>query len=424
MAHRVLMIAFHFPPAAMGSGQLRTLGFARYLPEFGWNPIVLSASAMAYPRAEPLGIDAIPPGCDVHRAFALDVGRHFAIAGKYPGFIAQPDRWASWWPAAVALGLRLIRRRKIDAVWSTYPIMTAHCIAHTLARHSGLPWISDFRDPVSVSVSRGSHFTVTSQTRWERHVLSEAAHNVFTTQGAMRDCEDRFPAAGEAGKLTVIPNGYDEPDFVGLPAPSSRGQDRPVRMVHSGLLYSDGRSPLPFFNALADLKSSGALNDGDVEIVLRASGSESRYAADLQRLGLDRMVTLAPVISHRDALHEQAQADGLLLFQGRKFDRQIPAKVYEYLRIGLPIFALVSASGNTAALLREARAGTLVELDDATAIRRQFAQFIDALRGGRAPVMDRKKVAGYSRFRGAATLATLLDAAIGNRSGKTNVGRD
>lgn len=415
MSRCVLMVAFHFPPAAMGSGHLRTLGFARYLPKFGWDPIVLSASAMAYPRTTPLEDGTIPPGCDVHRAFALDAGRHLAVAGKYPGFIAQPDRWASWWPAAVTQGLHLIHRHRIDAIWSTYPIMTAHSIASTLARSSGLPWIADFRDPVRGSVSGASRFTIASQMRWERRVLARATYIVFTTPSALYDSEERFPAAVEANRLAVIPNGYDESTFAGLPVDSPKRHNHPLRLVHSGILYPDGRNPLPFLNALSELRSAGALNDGEVEIVLRASGSESRYAADLRRLGLDRMVRLAPAVSHHDALREQALADGLLIFQSQKFDRQIPAKVYEYLRLRLPIFALVSASGDTAALLRTAEVGTMVETDDTAAIRRQFVRFIDAIRDGTAPVMGRKMMDGYSRHRGAATLAALLDASIDSR---------
>ena len=416
MAHRVLMIAFHFPPAAMGSGHLRSLGFARHLPEFGWDPIVLSASAMAYPRTAPLKNGAIPPGCDVHRAFALDAGRHFAIAGKYPGFIAQPDRWASWWPAAIWEGLRLIKRRGVRAIWSTYPIMTAHWIAHTLSRRTGLPWIADFRDPVAGSVSNANRFALASQQRWEQRVLREAARVVFTTPGSMRAYADKFPAAYAEGRLSVIGNGYDETAFADLPLPRPASGGRPLVMVHSGLLYPDGRDPAPFFTALAQLRAVGQVGPDSLRIVLRASGFEHRYATELKRLGLGDVVTLAPPISNHDALVEQAGSDALLLFQGGRFDHQIPAKVYEYLRIGLPIFALVSASGDTATFLRETGAATMVEMDDAAAIRTHFAKFIDALRGGRALALDRKMVEGYSRLRGAETLAALLDTA--SRSGR------
>jgi hypothetical protein len=412
MGRPVLMIAFHFPPAAMGSGHLRTLGFARYLQEFGWDPVVLSARALAYPRIAPIAADMIPPGCIVRRALAFDAGRHFAIGGKYPGFLAQPDRWSSWWPAAVAQGLHLIRRHKVQAIWSTYPIMTAHCIARTLSRVAGLPWIADFRDPVSSSVSAANRFSVVSQQRWEKRVLHDAKRIVFTTPGALRDYAERYPAARHDGRLTVIGNGYDEAAFVDLPRVPLRPVGQPLMLLHSGLLYPDGRDPAPFFNALARLKASGFAGPARFKVVLRASGWEVRYQQDIDRLGIADIVVLAPPIGNREALVEQAAADGLLLFQGGKFDRQIPAKVYEYLRIGRPIFALVGQQGDTASVLRDTGGAVLVPLDDSSAIEMGLSEFIHALSNQRAPVANEGIVQAYSRQQGAALLGRLLDEVI------------
>lgn len=408
MGDAVLMVAFHFPPAALGSGHLRTLGFARYLPAAGWQPVVLSARPSAYPRTAAIGAGVIPPDCIVQRALAFDASRHFSVAGKYPGFLAQPDRWASWWPAAVASGLRLIRRHRIKAIWSTYPIMSAHHIAHTLSRMSGLPWIADFRDPVVSSVEPGNPYSVASQLRWERRVLRAAARAVFTTPGALRDYAERYPDAHAQGKLAVIENGYDEAAFADLPQPPAL-TNRPLVMVHSGLLYSEGRNPVPFFEALARLRAAGTLGAADLQVVLRASGSEAAYAREIKRLNLGNLVTLAPPASNRAALTEQARADALLLFQGSCFDRQIPAKMYEYLRIGRPIFALLGEHGDTADVLREVGGAELVAIDDVDAIAQRLSGFIQALREGRAPSARRDAVSRYARSAGAATLAAMLD---------------
>src|SRR5438270_10883901 len=37
----VLILTFHFPPSA-ASGSFRLLGFARHLPKFGWEPVVVA----------------------------------------------------------------------------------------------------------------------------------------------------------------------------------------------------------------------------------------------------------------------------------------------------------------------------------------------------------------------------------------------
>lgn len=409
MGRAVLMIAFHFPPAAMGSGHLRTLGFARHLPDAGWDPIVLSARPLAYSRTRPLESQSIPKGCTVQRAFALDASRHFAIAGKYPAFLSQPDRWASWWPAAMWKGLRLIRRHRVRAIWSTYPIMTAHCVAQTLSRITGLPWIADFRDPVASSVEPGNPYSVASQQRCETRVLAHARRIVFTTPGALDEYAQRFPVARQEGRLAVVPNGYEEASFADLPVAPPPLEGRPLVLVHSGLLYPEGRNPFPFFKAIANLKASGRISATTLNVVLRAGGFDSAYAQETQRLDISDIVTLAPPISNRDALVEQAGADALLLFQGSQFDRQIPAKLYEYLRIGRPLFALVGERGDTASLLRELGVAEPVPLEDVTAIEKFLITFVHALHSGRAPVLRPETVVRYSRREGAASLARMLD---------------
>src|SRR5262249_1167158 len=145
---RLLMIAFHFPPAAGSSGIQRTLRFARHLPQFGWEPVVLTASPRAHERTSDDQLDDVA-GIAVERAFALDSARHLSVRGRSAGFTARPDRWISWWLGALPTGMAMIRRYRPDALWSTYPIATAHKIGHDLAYLSRLPWVADFRDPMA-----------------------------------------------------------------------------------------------------------------------------------------------------------------------------------------------------------------------------------------------------------------------------------
>lgn len=408
----VLMVGFHFPPSAESSGHLRLLGFARYLPSHGWNPVVLSATSNAYPRVDSASLASIPDGCRVHRAPALDTRRHLGLFGKYPGMLARPDRWASWWPAAAWLGLRLIRRCRISAIWSTYPIMTAHCVADTLARRTGLPWLADFRDPVPRSVAGKDRATQESQMRCERRIATRASRLVFTTPGACRSFAARYPHLEAGGRLAVVPNGYDAADFEGLPDLTQDVARRPIRLVHSGVLYREGRNPTPLFQAIANLKNAGVVTDGELAVTLRASGSEDDFRIEIAGLGIDRMISLAPAIPYRAALAEQMQADALLLFQGEEFDEQIPAKAYEYLRTGRPILALVGTQGDTAALLRDSGGAMLAPIGDVGAIQSQLMALLDALRTGHAPRPRPERVREHSRESGTAALARLLDGTI------------
>src|SRR5262249_1754143 len=130
------------------SGAHRTTRFVRYLPQHGWSPVILSA----HPRAFPPGARGVVPRDEpvpAVRAFALDTTRHLSMPGATLKLPALPDRWAPWWLGGVAAGLRAVRRHRPQVLWSTYPIATAHLIGLTLQRLTRLPWVADFRDPLT-----------------------------------------------------------------------------------------------------------------------------------------------------------------------------------------------------------------------------------------------------------------------------------
>ena len=76
---RVLMVAYHFHPD-LAVGAMRSVKFAKYLPEFGWEPHVVTVNADRYER---LDATPLPFPCDVHRS--------------------------GQWPTIAALGSRLAR---------------------------------------------------------------------------------------------------------------------------------------------------------------------------------------------------------------------------------------------------------------------------------------------------------------------------
>ena len=80
---KALMAAFRYPPFRGSSGLQRILKFSHYLPSRGWQPIVLTLNAIAYPQVGDDQLREIPAGVPVKRAFALDTARHLAIRGSY-----------------------------------------------------------------------------------------------------------------------------------------------------------------------------------------------------------------------------------------------------------------------------------------------------------------------------------------------------
>lgn len=410
------MVAYHFPPAAGSSGHLRTLSFVRELPRHGWQPIVLTATRTAYPTAAKGMNSEIPDGLQIHRALALDAARHLAIRGHYLRRTALPDRWANWVLAGVPLGLALIARYRPRVVWTTYPIATAHLIGLALHKLTGIPWVADFRDPMmEVDPCTGQRYPdepdLWNARSWiESHVMESCSRSVFVSPGALKICRERYPTVSPQ-VLSLLPNGYDEESFREAEKKVSAlpKKDGPFVLLHSGLLYpTPDRDPKDLLAALVKLKQENVISSESLQVVLRASGYEERYRAQITELGLQDIVRLEPPLPYVDALREMLTVDGLLLFQGYPSNPAIPAKFYEYLRARRPIFALVHEDGDTAAALRAEGVGCIVPLDSFEKIAEGLKQFLSDLRSGASPVASLQAVKKHSREVRATDLATLL----------------
>jgi hypothetical protein len=367
---RVLMIAFHFPPMHGSSSIQRTLKFAQHLPQYGWEPLVLSAHPRAYSATRNDQMDA---SIKVSRSFALDSGRHLAWRGRYPRWLATPDRWISWWLGAVPGALGLIRRYRPQLIWSTYPVATAHLIALTVRRLSGLPWVADQRDPMTDHGYPPDPRTRAVYAGIEARTASRCSRMVCTTPGAMSAYQQRFPEL-PAERFALIENGFDEQDFQSA-TPMPR-DDQLFTLVHSGVVYPAERDPQPLLRALALLQQAGRIGPRNFRLIFRASGHDAYLRERLQALQLSDMVSLAPPLPYHMALGEMLSADGLLLLQGVDCNAQIPAKLYEYLRAGRPILALTDERGDTAALLRRHGNAVTASLDQTDAIASAVMRFL------------------------------------------------
>jgi hypothetical protein len=409
---RALLISYHFPPFRGSSGVLRPLKFAQHLGRYGWQPTVITVNPRAYEQR----YDVIPPppkGVEVHRVFALDTARHLSIGGRYPGFLALPDRWASWRYAAIRRALAVVKRERPDVIWSTYPIATAHVIGAAVHRHTGIPWVADCRDSMTEDDYPRNPDTRRAFLEIEREMVERAARVVFTAPGTVSMYADRYPAIAKA-RWQLLPNGFDEEDFSSL-SPPARAASGPLTLLHSGVLYPIERDPRAFFTALRSLKARGVISAGTLSIVLRATGHDKQIGSLINEFGIGDMVHLEPGLPYRDALTEMMGVDALLLLQASNCNHQIPAKVYEYMRVARPILALTDPTGDTANQVTAPGAGIVVRLDDAEVIERELPSFLERVRSSSAPIATRTAVRAYERSEQAGQLAKVFEQVVAER---------
>lgn len=406
---RVLMIAYHFPPIQGSSGVHRTVQFARHLPSFGWAPIVVAPHHRAYPAIGDDSWAKLPEEAIVRRAFALDSARHLSVKGKYLGVTAIPDRWISWWPAAVFECMRLVRKYKPQVIWSTYPIATAHLIGLTVSRMTGIPWVADFRDPMVQEGQPATRLNRRVHQFLEKAIVRQASRCVFVSRSVQEEFARRY-SYKDPQCWQLIENGYDESMFEPYDhlyhAESKWSPGRPIKMLHSGTLYSSGRNPQCFLEAIKSVLEKNKIN---LEVVFRGCGNEEKVGEQISLLGLSQIVKILPPISYDEAIREMFQSDVLLVFQGSVFNKQIPAKIYEYLRTGRHILGMTDKNSETAKVLKNCGKTHISCIESREDIEKKIIEIVDSFELKKTEKRDLIKIKTFSRYQSAKKLVELLD---------------
>lgn len=411
MSRRALLVAFHFPPQAASSGVQRTLSFSKYLGNFGWSPIILTASPLAYGEKNGLQLYELPSSLVVRRVFALDTKRHFGVRGRYFDVLALPDRWVSWCLSAIPLGYLMIRKYKPAVIMATYPIPTALLIGLILHRLTGIPWIADFRDPMLQDDYPGTRLQRKAYQWIEEQVFCTCKKAIFTTSGTMEYYRQRYPDI-PAEKFAVIENGYDEDGFKAV---ASEQSIRPtqstacVTLLHSGTLYSNDRDPSAFVQAIAKLKLVGQVDASSLRIILRGTGDDHYFNAMVRSHGVEDIIRIEKAVPYYAALQEMQNVDGLLVFQGPTVNTQVPAKVYEYFRAKKPILGLLDLTGETAKILAREGFQDLAKIDSVPSIMCALEKFLSRVRGGCAHVASDVLIAESCRKHRTFELAQVFE---------------
>lgn len=337
---KVLMIILDFPPCR-SAGVQRSLRFAEFLPEFGWQPFIVTATDNIYDRKDE-GLE-VPPHLDgrVIKAQALDATKEYAIKGKYFNFMALPDRFWPWYFDAVKKASEIIEKENPDVIWSTYPVLTAHLIARKLSQKYNIPLVLDYRDPLQCHYDQQAQSFAWLKKWLERKVISSADKVVMTSKNAVDFYKDVF-LKNDAGKFTCVENGfYQAVDSV----KSSKSDNNKFTLLYSGAIYINGRDPRPLFNALAKLRSEGVISPEN--FILKFRATKNFYADYITQLKINDLVIFLPAFSYQEAQDEMTIADANLLIQDDIFNRQVPGKLYEYISVRKPVLALTPKNSAT-----------------------------------------------------------------------------
>jgi glycosyltransferase involved in cell wall biosynthesis len=423
MIKKVLIITYYWPPSA-GSGVQRWLKFAKYLPEFGWEPVIFTPEnpdfdlkdesltkeinpqleVIKFPIWEPYGVFR-----KLKKEKLTDTAK--VLEKKKKSFTDQtaiwlranvmiPDPRIFWVKSSAEFLTELVEQGQFQAIITTGPPHSLHLIGLGLKKKTGISWLADFRDPWSkwefLDTLPMLDWVKKRHEKLEMEVLN-TADNITTISPTFQKDFDNICKR----KIHLLTNGFDSEDLPEDWKFSVSGQ-KSLEILYTGVIDAI-RNPLPFIEAFKEV-----FEKSNKKATLRFVGKVSE--AVINHISgdswLKENVKFEGYVSHEKVFdyYQNAHLLLLILTDTKNAKGNIPGKLFEYLSTGRPILALGDPEGDSSAILTSCKGGKVIAHTDMKAIKDFLINFNIP---GEFHVSE--KVEMYSRKNLSQQLAQILD---------------
>ena len=416
MKRKVLVIAYNFPPLG-GGGVQRTLKFSRYLPLFGWEPIILTVSKPDSLLWDYSLVKELPADLRIFRAPAFELSkwekRFFSLfkpaansraekKGSGPHlpqevkahlpnlrallkriymfltlWLRVPDDQVGWVPFAILEGLSLLKSKKIDLIYTTSPPHSSQLIGLFLSKLSGKPWVADFRDDWLEDEQRISHYPG-FYLRLERYLGKKLITNtsclIANTEFKKETYDKNYP---QAKRIVVIQNGFDAEDLMRARQKQDKWLDDKLHLCHTGYFYPG--IALSFFETLKEFFLENPELRGKIQLDL-VGYLEEEYRDSIIKNQLEDVVKLWGYVEHLSSINFLLKSHLLLHLigsEGEFMKGVVAGKLYEYLASGKPILSFAPKGGESEKMILQANSGWVLDLNDKKGIKLKLKQICE-----------------------------------------------
>jgi len=400
---KVLVIAYYFPPLG-GSGVQRVLKFVKYLPQFGWQPTVLTVGPTAYYAKDEsllkeiesaniriLRTTSIDPNAVIHKKHDV-VKMPKEGMRKLLSFISDtffiPDNKIGWKRKAIKAASEVLKKEKFDVIFATSPPPTDFLVGVGLKKKFNIPLVVDYRDSwlnfpykyFPTIFHRYIHY------RLERAVM-QTADMVITTSRRTKEellLRHKFLTYSD---ISIIPHGFD-PEDLQVPSDDVLPRIEKMRITYSGMFYAK-ITPVYFLQALKKVFTDYPQLNGRIEACF-VGLFRTEHINLVNQLGLQNAVNIVGYLEHREAVKYLLASDVLWVMM--RDDIMTPGKLFEYIGTKKKILGCVPP-GYMRSTIEEA-GGVCVDPTDvnqiAETIVRLYQQYErKELRGARPEVVNK-----------------------------------
>ena len=433
---RVLIITYYWPPSG-GSGVQRWLKMSKYLPEYGWQPVIYTTKDAEYPITDPSLEKDVPTDMEVIRQSIFEPYNFYKkfLGIKQDetvkiGFIEEkekkkgwkenlslwirgnlfiPDARCCWVRPSVKYLKEYLKAHPVDAIISTGPPHSMHLIAMKLKEALGIPWIADFRDPwTEIDYYNDLHLTRWADRkhhRLEREVLTQADKVVTVAPDGAR----RLGRLGNRNVRTIY-NGFDRDDD---PKTTITPSEK-FSITYLGML-SKIQNPEKLWEALGELVKENESFAKDLQINIIGQIDNS-VVQSIEAQGLSEHVNCSSYIPHSEVstVHHNSTLLLLLLMPNSEPRAKglITGKLFEYMASGRPILCIGPEDGDAARILKETSAGQTVSFGDKEKMKAAIEDLYQKYLDHNLPDNTNEAVERYSRKALAGNYVRLLGQAL------------
>ncbi|MCB5268395.1 MAG: glycosyltransferase [Candidatus Cloacimonetes bacterium] len=385
----ILYISYFYPPLG-GPAALRNLKTVRYLSQAGASIHLLTVDDIEYAyydeslndlRAESsiTRTPSLDPMALLKRIMKGKKAQSQAIYKQSPErlklFIRRLypiDDKIGWLPYLLRAGRSILSGGGIELIYVSCGPFSSAIGAYKLANEYALPLVVDYRDYWTLLSDydlMGSRLKRAYSVAWEKRILKRANLIVTATKGIAEALADSF-GSFLAERSFVLYNGHDEADFHALPSVHPSPEE--YSLCYFGNIYAR-RSLEYLYQAILELERE-MLTPSNLKIRLYGNFNREVHEEALHS-GIKERIELLPQLSHHDALLNMQKSDALILVINSSSPKgTLTSKVFEYLRIGRPILALVPHHGEAATLLKECGQNLICPMESVSAIKASLLQ--------------------------------------------------
>jgi glycosyltransferase involved in cell wall biosynthesis len=421
---KVLIVSYKFPPLP-GMGALRIGKFQQYLPEFGYQPIVLAGGNSSRQEPDifrPKISDLVVKVKQWHNARTLTGSprpndRNFKIPLNQRiqqlGILSStrmPDIYLTWALIALPLGLKLLEKYQPDIIFSSHSPPSSHIVASLLAGKAKVPWVADFRDPWANNPYSPDILLLDELDRVLERLVLRKAQTLVTVSSPIAAQLNRF----HCKPVEVIYNGFDGAEY-----PAKVVQEDHFTISYTGLIIQGKRDPAPVFQAVKKLASQDLITPEKLRLRFYGPSMDVLVGPTAQHYGVEKFCELHHPIPYKESLYRQCQSDLLLLLEwnNERAAGTVTGKIFEYLGAGRPILATGYPKGAMAEVIAMSQMGVLLNEPDQIAdyILQQYKRWQEKPRENSRLELP-ASIKQFSRRNAAKKLAGIFDKILNEGS--------